>query len=333
MTFLERGSTFQLSILMNSGRRHLKKITIPTKNGISASQVSLPDGPWKTYEDFLSERFPVFTKEEWSERMAEGEVLDSTGKPVLPCNSYRGNQKLYYYRYLPNEWKNPFQETVLYQDEWLVVADKPHFLPVTPSGKYVRETLLVRLKQKLGIDSLTPVHRIDRETAGLVLFSTKPEGRNLYQRLFRENLVSKHYEAIAPYRDDLSFPLRYKSRLVQGDSFMRMQTVSGKPNAETEIRLLQQLGEWGHYRLKPVTGRKHQLRVQMCSLGIPILNDRIYPDHFPEAVTQEMQTEEYRHPLQLVAKSISFIDPVTGETRFFESRHSLDPKSVPVKTD
>lgn len=318
---------------MNFARQHLKKVTIPAKNGISASQVSLPQGPWKTYLDFLSERFPVLSKDEWHNRMTAGDVLDSMGNPVLPCSPYRGNQKLYYYRYIPNEWKNPFQETILYQDEWLVVADKPHFLPVTPSGKYVRETLLVRLKQKLGIETLAPIHRIDRETAGLVLFSVKPEGRDFYQRLFRENFVSKHYEALAPYRDDLSLPMRYKSRLVQGDSFMRMQTVPGKPNAETEIRILQRQEKWAHYRLKPVTGRKHQLRVQMCSLGIPILNDRIYPQHLPEAVTPEMQMEEYRHPLQLVAKSINFIDPVTGETRFFESLHSLDLGNLASETD
>ena len=114
---------------------------------------------------------------------------------------------------------------------------------------------------------------------------------------------------------------------------MRMQTVPGKPNAETEISMLRRQEKWAHYRLKPVTGRKHQLRIQMCSLGIPILNDRIYPEHFPEAITREMQMEEYKHPLQLVAKSISFTDPVTGERRYFESRHSLDLDNTAVKTD
>lgn len=309
---------------MSFSKRNVKKITIPSKNGISASQVSLPEGPWKTFEDFLAERFPVLTKEEWEKRIIAGDVLDSSGVPLSPASSYIPYQKLYYYRYLPNEKPNPFRETILYQDEWLVVADKPHFLPVTPSGKYVSETLLVRLKKRLGIDTLTPIHRIDRETAGLVLFSVKPEGRDLYQRLFRENFVAKHYEAIAPCRNDLDFPMRYKSRLVEGDSFMRMQVVPGTPNAETEIRILKRNKEFAHYYLKPVTGRKHQLRVQMCSLGIPLLNDRIYPVHLPEATTEEMQAEEFRHPLQLVAKSISFKDPVSKKTQHFESHYSLD---------
>ncbi|ARQ47020.1 pseudouridine synthase [Oxalobacter formigenes] len=310
---------------MNFSGRHLKKITIPSKNGITASQVSLPKGPWKTMEDFLSERFPVLTKEEWQKRVIAGDVLNENGTPLSSGAPYTPYQKLYYYRYLPNERPNPFQETVLYQDDWLVVADKPHFLPVTPSGKYVSETLLVRLRKKLGIDTLTPIHRIDRETAGLVLFSVKPEGRNLYQRLFRENFVSKHYEAIAPYRDDIAFPMRYRSRIEEGDSFMRMRVIpDGTPNAETEISIQQKSNAFAHYHLKPVTGRKHQLRIQMCSLGIPLLNDRIYPVHLPEAVTDEMQAEEFRYPLQLVAKSVSFKDPVSEKIHHFESRHCLD---------
>lgn len=315
---------------MTFRRSPLKKITILSKNGVSPSQVALPKGSWQTYEDFLAERLPALSKEEWHTRILYGDVLDASGKPIGPFDTYKPDQKLYYYRHLPNEPKNPFQETVLYQDEWLVVADKPHFLPVVPSGKYVHETLLVRLKQKLGIETLTPVHRIDRETAGLVLFSVKPEGRDLYQRLFRENRIFKHYEAIASYHESLSLPMRYKSRLEQSAAFMRMQTVPGTPNAETEIRILHRNEQFAHYLLKPVTGRKHQLRVQMCSLGVPILNDRIYPIHLPEALTPEMQAEEYRFPLQLIARSIRFIDPIIGKTRTFESRYSLDLDNVPV---
>lgn len=309
---------------MNSTQRHLKKITIPSKNGINASQVSLPKGSWKTIEDFLTDRFPAFSRKEWENRIAAGDVLNSDGNPFLLHSAYIPYQKLYYYRCIPNERPNPFQETILYQDDWLIVADKPHFLPVTPSGKYVNETLLIRLRKKLGIDTLTPIHRIDRETAGLVLFSVKPEGRDLYQRLFRENHVSKHYEAIAPYRDDLNFPMKYTCRLEEGDTFMRMKIIPGKPNAETEIGILKRNQDFAHYYLKPVTGRKHQLRVQMCSLGIPLLNDRIYPVHQPEALNEEMQSEEFRHPLQLIAKSITFRDPVSLKLHSFQSRYCLD---------
>ena len=301
-----------------------KKPEIPSRNGVNASQVFLPKGTWPSYEDFLAERFPALTKNEWHQRIIEGGVLDSNGEPLLPDSTYRPGQTLYYYRHIANETPIPFQETVLYQDEWIVVADKPHFLPVTPSGRYLQETLLVRLRRKLGIDTLTPMHRIDRETAGLVLFSVKPESRDRYQRLFRENFVGKHYEAIAPYRTDIALPLRYKSRIVQSEAFMRMETVDGKHNAETEISVLSQSEGFAHYRLKPVTGRKHQLRIQMCTLGIPIVNDRIYPIHYPEALTPAMQEEEYRHPLQLVAKSIRFTDPFTGQMRHFESKYTLD---------
>lgn len=301
-----------------------KKTEIPSRNGVNASQVFLPKGTWPSYEDFLAERFPALTKNEWHQRIIEGGVLDSNGAPLLPDSTYRPGQTLYYYRHIANETPIPFQETVLYQDEWIVVADKPHFLPVTPSGRYLQETLLVRLRRKLGIDTLTPMHRIDRETAGLVLFSVKPESRDRYQRLFRENFVGKHYEAIAPYRTDIALPLRYKSRIVQSEAFMRMETVDGKYNAETEISILRQSEGFAHYRLKPVTGRKHQLRIQMCTLGIPIVNDRIYPVHYPEALTVVMQEEEYRHPLQLVAKSIRFTDPFTGQMRHFESKYALD---------
>ncbi len=314
---------------MTFSGRHLKKIIIPSKNGISASQVSLPKGPWKTMEDFLSEKFPVLTKNEWEKRILAGDVVDGNGIPLSSGTPYSPCRKLYYYRYLPNERPNPFQENVLYQDDWLVVADKPHFLPVTPTGKYLNETLLVRLRKRLGIDTLTPIHRIDRETAGLVLFSVKPEGRDLYQRLFRENFVSKHYEAIAPYRNDLDFPMRYRCRLGEGDSFMRMQVMTGGiPNAETEISILKKNKGFAHYLLKPVSGRKHQLRIQMCSLGIPLLNDRIYPVHLPEAVTDEMQAEEFKYPLQLVAKSIAFKDPISQKMRLFESSHTLDLNNI-----
>lgn len=313
---------------MDSRQQNFKKITIPSKNGISPSQVYLPKGSWKTIEDFLSERFPIFTREDWKKRITKGEILDANGHPVSSCQSYTPYQKLYYYRYLPHEMPIPFNETILYQDDWLVVADKPHFLPVTPSGKYVSETLLVRLKKRLGIETLTPIHRIDRETAGLVLFSVKPEGRDLYQRLFRENYVSKHYEAIAAYREDLVFPMRCLCRLEESQSFMKMCVAPGKPNSETEINLLSKNDNYAHYQLKPVTGRKHQLRVQMCSLGIPLLNDRIYPVHLPEALTEEMQAEEFRYPLQLVAKTITFTDPVSSKTHHFESRHSLDLNRV-----
>jgi len=290
---------------------------LPTRDGVSPSCVGLPAGSWPTITDFLLERFPAVTREVWLQRMRDGLVVDEFGVAVTPGRPYRGHMRLYYYRAVDDEPRIPFEEILLYQDEHLVVADKPHFLPVTPSGPYLQETLLVRLKNRLGIDSLIPIHRIDRETAGLVLFSVNPAERNAYQALFRHRTVSKHYEAIAPWRDDLSFPITRQSRIVEDEPFFRQLEVPGKPNSETCIEVLEIRGDKARYALSPVTGKKHQLRVHMNALGIPILNDRMYPP------VEATPGDDYDHPLQLLAKSIAFADPVTGQARQFQSRLSL----------
>ena len=291
---------------------------LTTRNGVSPSCVSLPAGHWPTITDFLVERFPAIQRTVWLERMLEGLVVDESGLAVTPLRPYRGHFRVYYYRALDGELRIPFEETVLFQDEHLVVADKPHFLPVTPSGHYLQETLLVRLKNRLSLKDLTPMHRIDRETAGLVLFSTQVADRNAYQGLFRTHTIHKYYEAMAPWRDDLAFPLTRKSRLVEDDLFFRQREVPGEPNSESRIDVLEIKGQTARYALSPVTGKKHQLRVHMNALGRPILNDRIYPpvEHTPD--------DDFARPLQLLAKSISFTDPVTGQPRQFESRFKLD---------
>jgi tRNA pseudouridine32 synthase/23S rRNA pseudouridine746 synthase len=290
---------------------------LPTRDGVSPSCVGLPAGDWPTITDFLVHRFPAITRDVWLDRMQQGLVVDEFGEAVTPKRPYRGHMRVYYYRALPAEPRIPFEATVLFQDQHLVVADKPHFLPVTPSGHYLQETLLVRLKNQLGLDSLIPIHRIDRETAGLVLFSVNPAERDAYQALFRQHEVSKHYEAIAPWREDLGFPLTRKSRIVQGEPFFRQAEAPGEPNSETHIRVLQVSGHQARYALSPVSGKKHQLRVHMLALGMPIFNDRIYP---PVVPTPE---DDYAQPLQLLAKSIAFTDPLTGQARQFESRLRL----------
>jgi len=290
---------------------------LPTREGVRPSCVSLPAGDWPTITDFLVQRFPDIPRAVWLERMATGEVFDEFGEAVTPARPYRGHMRLYYYRALPLETRIPFDEELLFQDEHLVVVDKPHFLPVTPSGHYLQETLLVRLKKRLGIAGLSPIHRIDRETAGLVLFSVKPEERAAYQDLFRQREVSKWYEAIAPWRAELAFPRVCTSRIVEGHPFFRQAEVPGTPNSETHIEVLEVKGLLARYGLSPVTGKKHQLRVHMHALGLPIVNDRVYPplDPTPE--------DDYRYPLQLLAQSIAFNDPFTGERRQFSSKRRL----------
>jgi tRNA pseudouridine32 synthase/23S rRNA pseudouridine746 synthase len=292
---------------------------LPTRHGVSPSCVGLPAGHWPTFTDFLVERFPAISRAVWLERMAAGLVADEFGGMVTAQRPYRGHMRLYYYRALPAEPRIPFEAAVLFQDEHLVVADKPHFLPVTPSGHYLQETLLVRLKNQLGIDSLIPIHRIDRETAGLVLFSVRPAERDAYQALFRRHEVVKHYEAIAPWRPELRFPLRRQTRIVEDEPFFRQREAPGEANSETLVEVLQVRGDQALYALSPVTGKKHQLRVHMNALGLPIRNDRMYP---PVDVTPD---DDYAQPLQLLARSIAFADPLTGVMRRFESRLGLLP--------
>jgi tRNA pseudouridine32 synthase/23S rRNA pseudouridine746 synthase len=251
--------------------------------------------------------------------MARGRVVDSDGKWLTPDTPFRVGLEVHYYREVPDETPIPFEETVLYADADLLVADKPHFLPVMPAGGHVHETLLGRLIRRTGNVGLVPLHRIDRETAGLVLFSTNPQTRAMYQALFRERRIEKSYEALAPALPDIEFPNTRTSRIETGEPFFRMQEVEGPANSETQIDVIERGDGFWRYALTPVTGRKHQLRVHMAALGAPILNDPIYPSvvHRPAG--------DYSAPLQLLARSLSFIDPLTGSPRQFSSGFNLGP--------
>ncbi|WP_338440092.1 pseudouridine synthase [uncultured Aquabacterium sp.] len=310
------------------------RIPLPTRDGVSASTVATPPGPWATVLEFLCERIPAVARADWSQRMARGEVLDAQGQAVLPDAPYRAQTRLHYWRSLPFEHRIPFEETIVFQDEFLVVADKPHFLPVTPKGRYLHETLLVRLKKRTGIDTLVPMHRIDRETAGLVVFTVQPHTRNAYQGLLRDLRVHKTYEAIAPWREGLAWPQRRISRLAESPHFMAMHEVEGAPNADTLIEVMAVSDvptgpRLAHYRLTPRTGQKHQLRAHMNALDLPILGDQIYPKLLP-ALPPE-QAPDFSRPLQLLAKSLRFTDPITGEARAFESPRRLHlPEGPPT---
>ena len=296
---------------------------LPTRDGVGPSCVGLPEGPWATITDFLVQRFPAIPRQTWLQRMASGEVVDEFGALVTEARPFQSHIRVYYYRALEAEEPIPFEEVILHQDEHLIVVDKPHFLPVTPSGKYLQETVLVRLKRKLGLNELIPIHRIDRDTAGLVLFSTQPATRDAYQSLFRKRSVHKTYEAIAPWRTDLNFPLTRESRIEEAGHFMLQHEADGPPNAVTHIRLLETKGTMARYHLKPVTGKRHQLRVHMAALGMPIMGDGLYPRLTPEGA-------DYDHPLQLLAQSIEFEDPLTGALRRFESQRRLTlPLALP----
>jgi tRNA pseudouridine32 synthase/23S rRNA pseudouridine746 synthase len=269
--------------------------------------------------DFLVQRFAAIPEKEWLRRIVALEVVDEFGVHVTPERRYQPHIRLYYYRSLAHEPRIPFDEVVLFQDEHLVVADKPHFLPVTAGGCYVQEVLQVRLKRRLHIDTLQPIHRIDRETAGVVVFCVQPCERDAYHALFRQHAVQKTYQAIAPWRSELLLPQTRHSRIVQGEPFFRQCETPGAPNAQTEIEVLEVQGERAHYRLLPHTGQKHQLRVHMAALGLALENDPFYP----EVRRGQDESDDWNRPLQLLAKSIAFMDPITGQPRHFESPQQL----------
>ena len=289
----------------------------PARDGLNPSCVMVPAGAWATALEFFTWRFDKVARSDWVERFAAGDVVDEHGTVVRAASPLVTGQRLYYFRDVPDEPHIPFQERILYQDSDLLVVDKPHFLPVIPSGKYVRETLLVRLGKTLNSSTLAPIHRIDRDTAGLVLFSLNPATRNAYAQLFRDHAVSKTYHAIAPWNPELQWPIQRHTRIAVGSHFMQQAEVEGTPNALTTIRPLLHNDTLALYELKPVNGQRHQLRVHMNAMGLTILGDGIYPELTPEG------SANFEKPLQLLAQSIAFTDPVTGETRRFESTLQL----------
>lgn len=288
---------------------------IPTRNGVGASRVSLPVGHWPTVLDFLLERMPDISRDEWLHRFEHGLVLNVDAQPVAATQAYTPRTKLYYYRHIANEPVLPQKASIVFEDERLIVADKPHFMPVTPAGRYVQQSLLVQLKHLTGNDDLVPLHRIDRETAGIVMFGKRLQDRDAYHALFRDKEMHKVYEAVAAYNPALELPRVHISRLQPDALFFRTQEVDGEPNSETRISLLKVEEARALYQLEPVSGKRHQLRVHMMALGLPLEGDQFYPTVLrgPDA------EEDFSHPLQLLAKSVAFTDPVTGEAREFHS--------------
>ena len=290
--------------------------------GISSSRVYLPaDRSCANLLEFFVSQFPHIEASEWVARFSQGLVMTPEGQQVSAHDAYRPNSHLLYFRRLAREPEIPFEEAILYQDEHILVADKPHFLPVTPSGLYLQQTLLNRLKRATGLQHLSPLHRIDRDTAGLVVFSVQTHERGAYQNLFRDRLVEKVYEAIAPYTEDLStrLPMTYQSRLEESEHFLQMKEVAGDFNTDTYIELVEVMKPWARYRLTPGSGKKHQLRCHLNALGVPIQHDQIYPVLTPY---QEYDID-FSKPLQLLAKEIAFKDPITGVNRVFVSQRQL----------
>ncbi len=292
------------------------------RNGVSASRLQLPPGDWTTVFECLCGHFARIDREDWRGRIERGLVFDAQARPIDLQTPHRTGMEVFYYREVIAEAPLPFAERIVHADDDIVVADKPHFLPVVPGGRHVAETLLARLLRRLGKVDLVPLHRLDRMTAGLVLFSANRRTRAHYQALFRERRIRKHYEALAPALPDTAFPCERATCIARGEPFFLMREVDGAPNALTRIDVLQRGSTVWRYALEPVTGRKHQLRVHMAALGAPIVGDDFYPVCLSPAHDTRAPDDPAR-PLALLAKSLCFDDPLSGERRRFESGFEL----------
>ncbi|MEU3340129.1 RluA family pseudouridine synthase [Streptomyces sp. NPDC002144] len=289
---------------------------LPQRDGVDPVRVRLPaEGAWATVRDHLVARLAAGAGV-IDEMLDAGRIVDAAGRPVSRATAYLPGMYVWFHRELPDEERVPFTIDVVYQDEHVVVADKPHFLATTPRGSHVAETALARLRRELGVPTLGAAHRLDRLTAGLVLFTVRPEERGAYQSLFRDRRVGKEYEAVAAYDPGLDLPRTVRSRIVKERGVLAAREVEGEPNAVSRIELLEHRHGLARYRLLPSTGQTHQLRVHMSALGVPILGDPLYP-----VVADPVAAGDFRRPLQLLARVLEFTDPITGrEHRFVSPR-------------
>lgn len=300
---------------------------LPVRDGVNATRLRLPDeGPWETAMDYMMHRWGHIDPQGIGDRFDAGEIVGEGGVPLHRGTPLQDHTFIWYYRTLPPETRIPVDIGILYQDEHLLVVDKPHFLPTTPGGTYIQESALVRLRNQLGLPDLIPMHRLDRMTAGVLLFSTNPQTRGRYQVLFEKRQVQKEYECVsaaepAPGHPAVDFPVVVRNRMTKSRSYLLAEVIEGEPNAETRIERLETFdggpasgapgtagrGRLARYRLEPHTGKTHQLRVHMASLGLGIVNDAFYPDLLDKA------PDDYARPLQLLARGIQFVDPVSGK--------------------
>jgi tRNA pseudouridine32 synthase/23S rRNA pseudouridine746 synthase len=282
---------------------HPSKLSLPQTNpGVA------------TVLEYLIIKFPYIDAQIWHQRMADGKVHWHDGALITALSPFKPQQRVYYYREVESEPVIPFQETILFQDPHILVAYKPHFLPVTPGGIYVNECLQNRLRKSTGIKSLQTVHRLDRVTAGLVMFSVNPDTRHHYHDLFKTRQIQKTYQAIANINEGdnlVGKEWQVKNRITQSDPKFLMQISEGEANSHSIIRCLEQTNKKALFELSPITGKTHQLRLHMQALGWPILNDKYYPQ------LQSQSADNYGAPLQLLAKELKFIDPVTQQPRRF----------------
>jgi tRNA pseudouridine32 synthase/23S rRNA pseudouridine746 synthase len=309
---------------------------LPVRDGVNATRLRLPDqGPWSTAMDYMMHRWGHIDPQGIEDRFDAGEIVGEGGAPLDRATKLEDHTFIWYYRSLPPEHRIPVELNILHQDEHLLVVDKPHFLPTTPGGTYIQESALVRLRNQLDLPDLIPMHRLDRMTAGILLLSTDPETRGKYQVLFEKRQVQKEYECVAAAEPAagypaVDFPVVVRNRMTKSRSYLLAEVIEGEPNAETRIERLERFdggasagasgtapGRLALYRLEPHSGKTHQLRVHMASLGLGIVNDAFYPELLDKA------PDDYAKPLQLLARGIRFVDPISGKPVEYRSRLEL----------
>ncbi|MCP4584169.1 MAG: pseudouridine synthase [candidate division Zixibacteria bacterium] len=295
-----------------------------TKGKISRSEkpsfITLPKRGSKvrTILDFLEHHFPHINRDIWSERIDHGLVSDSSGNSISQDTAYKAGMRLSYFREVPEEIKVPFKEEILFQNNHLVAICKPHFLPVQPSGPYVRECLLNRLIKSLGNSNLVPLHRIDRETAGVVLFSGNPESRNVYHQMYKSGNIKKIYEAIGTKpSNDKEEEWLIANRIEESEDWPLMKNSNGPINARTLIKKIDEKDDLIKFRIEPLTGKGHQIRLHLQVIGSYIINDRYHPK------LQSERPGDFKNPLQLIARELEFVDPISGKQFRFRSSRKL----------
>lgn len=295
---------------------------LPQLNGLDASWVRtpdpLPDGslPWSTMGEFLVGRLPA--RALVVERLAEGAFVDDAGRVLTGDEPYRARAFVWFHRPVEPEVEVPFDIPVLDRTENLLVVDKPHFLATTPRGMHITQTALVKLRVEHGLPELAPAHRLDLLTAGVLVFTTRKAVRGAYAGVFQSRDVHKEYEAIGRHDASATFPMRLVGRIEKSRDSLQARLVEGEPNAETLVELLEVRGPFARYRLTPVTGKTHQLRLQMSDAGLPLVGDPLYP------VVRDVDPADFSDPLRLVARRLSFVDPLDGADRVYESQRELE---------
>ncbi len=270
--------------------------------------------------DWLQERLSEFV--DVTGFLARGRFVDEAGIPVDGGAPYRSCAFVWFHRDRADEVVVPGRIHIVHRDERIVAVDKPAFLSTIPRGRHVLQSVVVRLRAELGLPELSPLHRLDRVTSGILILATERRWRGAYQSMFQRGEVGKTYRALAPLLPGLEFPITVRNHLGTAPGRFQAEVVAGAPvNAVSLVEVEEEFEDTAVYRLTPRTGRTHQLRMHMFGLGIPILDDPLYP------VVEDVALDDFSRPLQLLASEVRFTDPVDGTPRRFTSVRTLPLQS------